>query len=73
MKKFIQAVLLIIIAAIAVTVWDGVYILEDDGDIEGYFLLMNEDENFTAIDVLGSMAVGDISQLVDKIKDVNEF
>jgi Domain of unknown function (DUF4252) len=51
----------------------GVYILEDDGDIEGYFLLMDEDENFTAIDVLGSMAVGDISQLVQKIKDVNEF
>ena len=51
----------------------GVYILEDDGDIEGYFLLMDEDENFTAIDVLGSMAVGDISQLVEKIKDVNEF
>ena len=51
----------------------GVYINEDDGDIEGYFLLMNEDENFTAIDVLGSMAVGDIGQLVDKIKDVNEF
>ena len=51
----------------------GVYILEDDDDIEGYFLLMDEDENFTAIDVLGSMAVGDIGQLVDKIKDVNEF
>ena len=51
----------------------GVYINEDDGEIEGYFLLMDEDENFTAIDVLGSMAVGDISQLVDKIKDVNEF
>ena len=51
----------------------GVYINEDDGDIEGYFLLMDEEENFTAIDVLGSMAVGDISQLVEKIKDVNEF
>ena len=51
----------------------GVYINEDDGDIQGYFLLMDEDENFTAIDVLGSMPVGDIGQLVDKIKDVNEF
>jgi hypothetical protein len=51
----------------------GVYINEDDGDIEGYFLLMDEDENFTAIDVLGSMAVGDIGQLVEKIKDVNEL
>ena len=34
---------------------------------------MDEEENFTAIDVLGSMAVGDISQLVEKIKEVNEF
>ena len=51
----------------------GVYIHEDDDEIEGYFLIMNEDENFTAIDVLGSMAVGDIGQLVEKIKDVNDF
>ena len=51
----------------------GVYIHEDEEEIEGYFLIMNEDENFTAIDVLGSMAVGDIGQLVEKIKDVNEF
>jgi hypothetical protein len=51
----------------------GVYILAEDDDIEGYFLMMNEDKNFTAIDVLGSMAVGDISQLVEKIKDVKDF
>jgi len=51
----------------------GVYIHEDEDEIEGYFLILNEDENFTAIDVLGSMAVGDIGQLVEKIKDVNEF
>jgi hypothetical protein len=51
----------------------GVYILEDDDEIEGFFLLMDEDENFTAIDVLGSMAVGDIGQLVEKIKDVKDL
>ena len=51
----------------------GVYILEDDDDIEGFFLLMDEAENFTAIDVLGSMPVGDISQLVEKIKDVKDL
>jgi hypothetical protein len=51
----------------------GIYILEDDDDIEGFFLLMDEDETFMAIDVLGSMLVGDISQLVNKIKEVNEF
>jgi Domain of unknown function (DUF4252) len=51
----------------------GVYILAEDDDIEGYFLMMDEDKNFTAIDVLGSMAVGDISQLVEKIKDVKDF
>jgi hypothetical protein len=51
----------------------GIYIFEDDDDIEGFFLLMDEDETFMAIDVLGSMPVGDISQLVNKIKEVNEF
>jgi uncharacterized protein DUF4252 len=51
----------------------GVYINEDDDEIEGFFLLMNEENNFTAIDVLGSMAVGDISLLVEKIKDVKEL
>jgi hypothetical protein len=51
----------------------GVYIHEDGDEIEGYFLIMDEEENFTAIDVLGSMAVGDIGQLVEKIKEVNEF
>ena len=51
----------------------GIYILEDGDDIEGFFLLMDEDETFMAIDVLGSMQVGDISQLVNKIKEVNEF
>ena len=51
----------------------GVYIHEDGDDIEGFFLIMDEDETFMAIDVLGSMAIGDISQLVNKIKEVNEF
>ena len=51
----------------------GVYLHEDGDDIEGFFLIMDENETFMAIDVLGSMPVGDISQLVNKIKDVNEF
>ena len=51
----------------------GVYLHEDGDDIEGFFLIMDEDETFMAIDVLGSMPIGDISQLVNKIKDVNEF
>lgn len=51
----------------------GIYIHEDGDDVEGFFLLMDEDETFMAIDVLGSMPVGDISQLVNKIKEVNEF
>jgi len=51
----------------------GVFINEDDEDIKGFFLLMDEDKKFSAIDVLGSMAVGDISQLVDKIKQAKNF
>jgi hypothetical protein len=51
----------------------GVYIHEDGDDIEGFFLMMDEDETFMAIDVLGSMPVGDIGQLVNKIKVANEF
>ncbi len=51
----------------------GVFILEEDNDTKGFFLLMDEDENFTAIDVLGSMQVGDISQLVTKIKEVKDL
>ncbi|GEM_PF-1605705 len=51
----------------------GVYILEDGDDIEGFFLMMDEEDSFTAIDVLGSMPVGDVSQLVNKIREVNDF
>lgn len=51
----------------------GVYIHEDDDDILGFFLLMDEDEDFMAIDVLGSMPVGDISQLVSKIKEAKDI
>jgi len=51
----------------------GVFILEDDNEIEGFFLLMDEDENFWAIDLLGSMQVGDIGQLVSKIKEVKDL
>ena len=51
----------------------GVYINEDDGDVEGFFLLMDEEDEFIAIDVLGSMPVGDIGQLVDKIQQAKDF
>jgi hypothetical protein len=51
----------------------GVYIHEDGEDIEGFFLTMDEEETFMAIDVLGSMPVGDISQLVNKIKQAKDF
>lgn len=51
----------------------GVFILEDDNEILGFFLLMDEDEYFWAIDLLGSMQVGDIGQLVSKIKEVKDL
>lgn len=50
-----------------------VYILEDDDDIKGFFLFMDEESEFYAIDVVGSMNVGDISLLVDRIKEVKDF
>ena len=50
-----------------------VYILEDDDDIEGFFLFMDEETDFFAIDVVGSMNVSDIGLLVDRIKEVKDF
>lgn len=51
----------------------GVYILEDDDEIEGFFFVMDETDSLVAIDLLGSMPVGDISQLIDKIKQAKDF
>ena len=51
----------------------GVYIHENDDEIAGFFLLMDEKDDFMAIDVLGSMPVGNVGQLVNKIKEVNEL
>ncbi|MEN8248537.1 MAG: DUF4252 domain-containing protein [Bacteroidota bacterium] len=56
-----------------------VYILEDPpgggqaSDIEGFFLFMDEESEFYAIDVVGSMNVSDIGLLVDRIKEVKGF
>jgi hypothetical protein len=56
-----------------------VYILEDppgggqDSEIEGFFLFMDEESDFFAIDVVGSMNVSDIGLLVDRIKEVKDF
>ena len=51
----------------------GVYIKEDDSDIEGFFFIMNEEENLIAVDLVGSMPVGDVGMLIDKIKQANDF
>jgi hypothetical protein len=51
----------------------GVYINEDDSDIEGFFFIMNEEENLIAVDLVGSMPVGDVGMLIDKIKQANDF
>lgn len=45
------------------------YILEDDGDIEGYFLIAKSDENTMAIDVIGSPDVKQIGTIIDTIKN----
>lgn len=49
----------------------SVFIQEDGDDIEGFFLYMDEQEAFTAIDVRGYVAINDIGMLVDTLKDVD--
>lgn len=51
----------------------GVYIKEDDSDIEGFFFIMNEEDSLVAVDLVGSMPVGDVGMLIDKIKQANDF
>lgn len=51
----------------------GVYINEDDSEIEGFFFIMNEEDNLIAVDLVGSMPVGDVGMLIDKIKQANDF
>lgn len=45
------------------------YILEDDGDIEGYFLLVESEGNIMAIDVVGSPDPKQISKIIDTVKN----
>ena len=51
----------------------AVFILEDDEEIEGFFLYMDEGESFTAIDVRGSIQLKDIGLLVEKIQELDKF
>ena len=45
------------------------YILEDDNEIEGYFLIVKSEENTMAIDVIGSPDVKQIGTIIDTIKN----
>ncbi len=45
------------------------YILEDDGDIEGYFLLAKSEENTMAIDVIGSPDPKQIGKIIETVKN----
>jgi hypothetical protein len=51
----------------------AVFIQEDDEDIEGFFLYMDEADTFTAIDVRGYIQIVDIGLLVDKLKEVDKL
>lgn len=51
----------------------SVFIQEDGDDVEGFFLYMDEEESFTAIDVRGKIQLNDIGLLVDKLKDVDKI
>ena len=45
------------------------YILEEDGNIEGYFLIVKSEENTMAVDVIGSPDVKQIGTIIDTIKN----
>ena len=45
------------------------YIMEDDGDIEGYFLIAKTEENTMAIDVIGSPDPKQIGKIIDTVKN----
>ncbi len=45
------------------------YILEDDNEIEGYFLIAKSEENTMAIDVLGSPDPKQIGKIIDTVKN----
>lgn len=51
----------------------GVYINDDDGNIEGFFFIMNEEESLITVDLVGSMPVSDVGMLIDKMKQANDF
>ena len=51
----------------------SVFIQEDGDDVEGFFLYMDEEEAFTAIDVRGYIQLQDIGLLVEKLKDIDKI
>lgn len=51
----------------------GVYILEDDGEVEGFFFVMEEGSNLVAVDLIGSMPINDIGKLMEKIQEAKDF
>lgn len=45
------------------------YIMEDDGNIEGYFLIVKSADNTMAIDVMGSPDAKQIGKIIDTVKN----
>jgi uncharacterized protein DUF4252 len=45
------------------------YLMEDDGDIEGYFLIVKSEDNTMAIDVAGSPDAKQIGKIIDTVKN----
>lgn len=45
------------------------YINEDDGDIEGYFLIVKSEDYTMAIDVIGSPDAKQIGKIIDTVKN----
>ena len=45
------------------------YIMDDDGDVEGYFLIAKTEDNTMAIDVIGSPDPKQIGKIIDTVKN----
>lgn len=45
------------------------FIMEDEGEIEGYFLIVKTEDNTMVIDVVGSPEVKQISKIIDIVKN----
>ncbi|WP_185156047.1 DUF4252 domain-containing protein [Fulvivirga kasyanovii] len=49
----------------------NVYIQEDDGVTTGLVLLMSDAESFSVLDIIGSVPLNKLANLISKVQDIN--